>query len=51
VVIYPDENDTRLKSGMNVSVEFIAQQAENVLVVPIKAVFPYENSPHVTLKD
>jgi HlyD family secretion protein len=49
VSFYTD--DPRLKTAMNVEVEFIKKTVENVLIVPIKAVFPYENSPHVKLID
>lgn len=43
--------DTRLRTAMNVSISFINKQVRDVMVAPIKAVFAYENTPHVRLKD
>ncbi len=44
-------DDTRLRTAMNVDISFIRKQAKDILIAPIKAVFPYENTPHVQLKD
>jgi len=44
-------DDTRLRTAMNVDISFISKQVKDVMIAPIKAVFPYENTPHVLLKD
>lgn len=43
--------DTRLRTAMNVDISFISKQVKNILIAPIKAVFAYENTPHVLMKD
>jgi len=44
-------DDERLRTAMNVGISFISKQAKDVLIAPIKAVFAYDNTPHVTMKD
>jgi len=44
-------DDARLRTAMNVEISFISKQVKDVMVAPIKAVFAYNNSPHVRLKD
>lgn len=43
--------DVRLRTAMNVEVSFVQKSVENVLTLPVKAVYPYDNAPHVTLSD
>jgi len=51
VLVRYSSDDARLRTAMNVEISFISKQAKNVMVAPIKAVFAYDNSPHVRLKD
>ena len=56
IVTYPvfikyASDDPRLRTAMNVDINFISKQAKNVMIAPIKAVFAYENTPHVQLQD
>jgi hypothetical protein len=44
-------DDERIKTAMKVNVSFIQKQVKDVLVVPVKAVFAYQNKPHVTMED
>jgi len=51
VLVKYTSEDTRLRTAMNVEISFITKQAKDVMLAPIKAVFAYENTPHVRLKD
>lgn len=51
VLVRYSSDDTRLRTAMNVEISFISKQVKSVMVAPIKAVFAYDNSPHVRLKD
>lgn len=56
LVTYPvyiryNNPDERIKTSMKVSIAFIQKQIKDVLVVPVKAVFAYQNKPHVTMED
>lgn len=51
VFISYSTTDDRVKTAMNVEVEFIRKTAQDVMIIPVKAVFPYENTPHVKLAD
>ncbi len=51
VLVRYSSDDARLRTAMNVEISFISKQVKNVMVAPIKAVFAYDNSPHVRLKD
>ncbi|MEY3197867.1 MAG: hypothetical protein RL023_654 [Candidatus Parcubacteria bacterium] len=49
VSFYTD--DQRLRTTMNVEVSFLQKSVENVLLLPAKAVYAYDNAPHVTISD
>lgn len=49
VSFYTD--DIRLRTAMNVEVSFLQKSVENVLTLPVKAVYPYNNVPTVTMSD
>jgi hypothetical protein len=51
VYIKYSSDDIRLRTAMNIDISFISKQAKNILIAPVKAVFAYENTPHVQLKD
>lgn len=51
VLIKYTSDDTRLRTAMNVGISFISKQTKDVMVAPVKAVFAYDNSPHIRLKD
>ncbi len=51
VLVKYTSDDVRLRTAMNVGISFISKQVKDVMIAPIKAVFAYENTPHVTKKD
>ncbi len=51
VLINYFSNDSRIKDGMSVSLDFITKEAKNILLVPVQAVVPYEGKPSVQMKD
>lgn len=46
-----DDRDPNVRTSMNVTVNFIAKSVNDVIIVPLNAVFPHEWSPSVRLQD
>lgn len=44
-------DDERVKIGMKGTLTFVQKEVKNVITLPVKAVFAYENTPHVLLSD
>lgn len=51
VLISFNHKDERIKNGMSVSINYITKEVKNVVVVPVKAVKSYNNTPHVKMKN
>ena len=46
LIKYNDENK-KIRNGMWVTVDFITKEALDAIIVPVAAVKPYNNKPHV----
>jgi multidrug efflux pump subunit AcrA (membrane-fusion protein) len=51
VLIFFDNQDERIKNGMSVSIDYITKEVKDVIIVPVKAVVPYNTTPHVKMKN
>lgn len=51
VLVDYNSEDTRIKDGMSVSLDFVTKEANKVLIVPVQAVMPYNRKPSVQLQN
>jgi len=51
VLIDYNSEDTRIKDGMWVTLDFITKEANKVLLIPVQSVLPYNGKPSVQMED
>jgi len=51
LISYDNNKNNKIKNWMWVDIDYITKEVKNILVVPVRAVKPYNNKPHVKMNN